>query len=99
MIDGKNIDENAYKRAKERVEEVKGFYTHLITYIVVNTFLIIINLISSPNSFWFYWVTGFWGIGLFFHFLSVFVLNRNILGKEWEDRKIKEYMEKEERKK
>ncbi|MGL4669691.1 MAG: 2TM domain-containing protein [Methanobacteriaceae archaeon] len=97
MIDKENTEDYDYKRAKEKVEEVKGFYTHVITYITINAFLIVINLISSPNNFWFYWIAGFWGIGLFFHFLSVFVFNRNILGKEWEERKIKEYMEKEKK--
>jgi hypothetical protein len=38
-----------------------------------------------------------WGIGLFFHFLEV--NNYNIfLGKNWENRKIKELMDKEQQK-
>jgi hypothetical protein len=36
----------------------------------------------------------FWGIGLLAHGLSVFVPNW-IMGQNWEDRKIKEFIEKE----
>jgi hypothetical protein len=36
----------------------------------------------------------FWGIGLFFHWFGVF--GKNLLfSKSWEERKIKEYMDKE----
>ena len=37
----------------------------------------------------------FWGIGLFFHGLYVFQHKFNFF-RQWEERKIKEYMEKDE---
>jgi len=86
-----------YKRAKQRVEELRGFYTHLVVYLTVNLILFLINLVSSPQSFWFYWVTLFWGIGILFHGLGVFVLEGKLLGREWEERKIKEIMGKEKK--
>lgn len=50
------MDENAaYKKAKERVEEIKGFYIHLFVYVVVNFALFLINIITSPDALWFYW--------------------------------------------
>lgn len=61
-----------YKKAKSRVEELKGFYSHLITYIAVNIMLLVINLVTSPNHLWFYWVTVVWGIGLIWHAISVY---------------------------
>jgi uncharacterized membrane protein len=91
-----DTDDLKYKRAKERVEELKGFYGHLIAYIVVNVFLAIVNLLITPGFWWFLFVTFFWGIGLVAHGLSVF-MKRGIFSKKWEDRKIKEYMEKEEK--
>jgi hypothetical protein len=90
-------DEEAYKRAKARVEELKGFYTHLVVYLGVNITLVIINLVTSPRVLWFYWVTIFWGIGLLWHAISVFTKHK-VLTKEWEERKIKEIMEKEKKK-
>ena len=83
-----------YNKAKKRVKELKEFYSHLASYLVVIPFLIFINLYFSPKHIWFYWPMLGWGIGLFFHAVGVF----NIIpffGKDWDDKKIKEIMEKE----
>ena len=61
----------------------------------VNILLIIINLIRSPGRLWFYWVTIFWGIAILFHASKVFILKGKFVGKESEETKIKEMMEKE----
>jgi 2TM domain-containing protein len=84
------VDEK-YEKAKKRVEEIKGFYSHLIVYICVNIVLVIINLVTSPGAIWFYWPLLGWGIGLFFHAMGVFVFSK-FPGKQWEERKIKEVM-------
>ncbi|MDD3777038.1 MAG: 2TM domain-containing protein [Actinomycetota bacterium] len=86
------MDEEKYKQAKKRVEEIKGFYGHLFAYLGVNLTLLIINLVTSPRDLWFYWVTLFWGIGIFWHAMGVFVFSR-FPGQEWEQKKIKELME------
>ena len=89
------MNDEKYEKAKNRVEELKKFYGNLVTYGVINVILIIINLVTSPGSLWFYWVTIFWGIGILLHASKVFVLKGKFLGKEWEEKKIKEIMEKE----
>ena len=89
------MNDEKYEEAKRRVKELKDFYRNLITYAAINVLLIIINLITSPGSLWFYWVTIFWGIGVLFHGLKVFVFKGKFLGEEWEKKKIKEIMEKE----
>ena len=86
------MDEEKYKQAKKRVEEIKGFYGHLFAYLGVNLTLLIINLVTSPRDLWFYWVTLFWGIGIFWHAMGVFLFSR-FPGQEWEQKKIKELME------
>ena len=86
-------EEESYKRAKKRVRELRGFYEHLIAYVVVNIMLVIINLVTSPDTLWFYWVTLFWGIWIIWHAISVFG-KRGKLGNKWEEKKIKEIMEK-----
>ena len=49
---------------------------------------------TSPNHLWFWWPMFGWGIGIIFHAFGVF--NHKIgLGKDWEDRKIKEFMDKD----
>ncbi|MDO6597099.1 2TM domain-containing protein [Oceanihabitans sp. 2_MG-2023] len=91
--------EEAYLKAKKRVGQIKGFYWHLLSYIVINiVILYMISLNVERENFWTFNVFStvfYWGIGLFFHFLGVF--GRNVfLGKAWEERKIKKILEKEE---
>lgn len=83
-----------YQRAKQRVQEIKKFYNHLLTYLTVNSFLIFINLMYSPVYLWFFYPLIGWGLGLFLHAMSVFNF-MPFLNKEWEERKIKEFIEQE----
>ncbi len=79
------------------VEEAKrGFLAHLASYVIVNAFLIFINLYTSPDSLWFFWVLGGWGIGLAFHF--VFSRERFVIS-EWEEKAGKVEMRAKELKK
>ncbi|MDO6812227.1 2TM domain-containing protein [Tenacibaculum soleae] len=90
-LDSKNIENSKYVRAVERVEKLKEFYQNLASYCIVIPFLIFINLRFSPGFHWFWFPIFGWGVGLTFHFLEV--NNYNIfLGKNWEERKIKEMM-------
>jgi hypothetical protein len=85
-------EEDKYYRAKKRVDNLKGFYSNLLSYCLIIPFLIFINLTTSPNYLWFWFPLIGWGIGICFHAFNVF--NYKIgLGKEWEDRKIKEFMD------
>lgn len=92
-----NQEYERYQRARKRVKEIKGFYGNLISYTLVISFLIFINLKYSPEHIWFYWPMLGWGIGVLFHGLGVF----NIVpffGKDWEEKKIQEFMKEEEKK-
>jgi len=91
-------EEERYFQAKKRVEEIKGFYGNLIAYIAVNIGLMVINLLTSPEYLWFFWPMLGWGIGVLFHGMKVFNY-MPFLGKEWEEKKIKEFMDKEEQSK
>ena len=93
-----NSDEIKYLEAKKRVKRIKGFYTHLLVYIFVNLFIVFFNYQElKPGESYFQWqnfvTLGFWGIGIIGHGLSVFLPNF-ILGNDWEERKIKELMNK-----
>ncbi|MFC4721228.1 2TM domain-containing protein [Geojedonia litorea] len=90
--------EDAYLRAQKRLKELKGFYGHAFWYVIVNLFIIIMVAFNSRGNIWHFGTFStafFWGIGLGFHALSVF--GRNFFfSKSWEDKKIREYLEKEE---
>ena len=86
-----------YFTAQKRVKSIKGFYIHFTVYVFVNIVLCIQIYLSSKNEFW-RWESFstvlFWGIGILAHGTSVFGSNL-LFGKNWEDRKIKEIMEKD----
>ena len=39
-----NPEEIKYNEALKRVKRIKGFYTHAMVYLVVNTMIVIINI-------------------------------------------------------
>ena len=80
-----------YARAKKRVEDIKGFYSNLISYIVIIPFLVFINLRFSPGHHWFIYPMIFWGLGIIIHGFGVFGKSR-FFGRDWEERKIREIM-------
>ncbi|MEH6681755.1 MAG: 2TM domain-containing protein [Sediminicola sp.] len=92
------------QRAKKQIEELKGFYIHLTVYILVNGFIsgtkIIRNLQDGETFTRAFFDFGtvavwlFWGIGLLFHAMKVFSFNP-LFGKEWEERQIRKYMDRE----
>jgi hypothetical protein len=78
--------------ARKRVKEKKGFYSHLATYIVVNSLIFVIwKFLAGGGYPWFLFPLGGWGVGLIFHFLSVFVLPKN---SAWEKREVEKEAEK-----
>jgi len=92
-------NEEKYLRARKKLDKIVGFYWHLAVYLGVNVFLIIlIGAKQEEGQFTFNFGTFstafFWGIGLFFHWASVFGQNL-MLGKNWEKRKIQEILDKE----
>ncbi len=93
----------AYLRAKKKVETLKGFYSHLAVFIVINAIIILMSANvfgSGETNFgdWSNYVTlFFWGIGLVSHALYVFfVLNiKNNFLKRWEEKKINQFLDEE----
>jgi hypothetical protein len=70
-------EEEAYRRAKKRVNEKLSFYNNLRSYITTNIVLwgiwfAIFITSGSRQGIWPIWVTAFWGIGLALHFFNVF---------------------------
>lgn len=94
IMETNNQNDERYFKAKKRVEEIKGFYGNLTAYIIINIGFLVINLLTSPNQLWFYWPMIGWGIGVVIHGMKVFNY-MPFLGKDWEEQKIKEFMDKE----
>ena len=91
MIYSENLENSKYLLAVERVEKLKKFYSSLASFVVVMPFLIFINLSYIPYFQWFWFPLFGWSIGLVSQLLEA--NNYNIfLGKNWEEKKIKELM-------
>lgn len=90
-------EEIKYQEAQKRVKRIKNFYIHLVVFILVNTYIVIKktqNLGPDDTLLDAFKTPFFWGIGLVFHGLRAFDLFP-FFGKEWEERKVKEMMDKE----
>lgn len=102
-------NEELYRRAEKRVKQIKGFYWHLFWYLAVNIFLTFGRTITgffqegtldlsdlnfSRLNFGSFSIWFFWGIGLVGHWLHVFGMNI-FFSKDWEEKKIREFMEKD----
>ncbi|HEU0137535.1 MAG TPA: 2TM domain-containing protein [Flavobacterium sp.] len=103
MENSNNIEQQRFERAQKRVKAIAGFYKHLISYLLVNCFLVALKYYSldaneSLFTFGTFSTAFFWGIGLVFHGVSVFGANV-FLGQDWEERKIRELMDKQKQQK
>ena len=84
-------DQHAYNEARRRVRGLRFFYMHALVYVGVNALLIVINLITSPHRPWASAPLMGWGVGLAVH--GIMTWSRvGLLGRNWEERKIAEYM-------
>lgn len=82
-----------YYQAKEQVKKIKEFYRAFFSYLVFIPFIVFIWYSYSRNTVQWFWFPIFgWGIGLFFQGVEAF--NKfPFLGKNWENKKIKELMD------
>ncbi|PTX62066.1 2TM domain-containing protein [Kordia periserrulae] len=88
--------DDKYIEARKHVEKLKEFYYNLLSYCLVIPFLAFVNWKTSWEFQWFWFPMFGWGIGLAFHAMSVF-FEEGKFGRNWEQRKIREFMEQEER--
>lgn len=62
-----------YKKAYREViiqYERRVFKVHLTAYLVINGFLLIVNLLFTPGKYWVQWPILGWGIGVLSHYVK-----------------------------
>lgn len=92
-------DDIRYKEAERRVKKIKNFYVFIFIYIVVNIFILYLNYkeLKPGETIWqlkYFTLPLFWGIAVVITAMRTFIPGF-MLGSNWEDKKIKELMEKE----
>ena len=77
--------------ALRRVRKIKGFYMHVMQYVLIIGFLVVVNVLTSPRHFWVQWAAIPWALALALHGLRVFdrIPFRNA---EWEKRTVEKYL-------
>ena len=88
------LEADRYYDAQKKVKDIRGFYEHLTVYVLCNPIVIVVNYMTSPGYLWWIWSVMGWGITIILHGLKVFNL-LPFFSKDWEDKKIKEILEKE----
>jgi hypothetical protein len=86
-----------YQKARDRVQEVKGFYAHAVMFLVANVALVILNLATLEKNdgvLWFIWPLIGWGVVLVVHAISVFGIGR-FLGRGWEQHQIQRELDRQ----
>lgn len=80
-----------FLRARSRMRELRDFYITVVGYCLLMPFLMYLNLHFTPEYHWF-WVPVVGGIIsiMIYGFLYLF------LGPKWEDRKIREILNKKQ---
>ncbi|WP_428742478.1 2TM domain-containing protein [Tenacibaculum sp.] len=86
------IQERKYIRAKKKVTEIKKFYIHLFVTILSLVVVTTINILFVPSFYFFWYAIMGMLIILSIHWFMVFGGYRLGLGKDWEEKKIKELM-------
>jgi transcriptional regulator with XRE-family HTH domain len=79
------------KIAFKRAQRLRGYYLHLLMYVVVNAGCIAINLFTTPDKLWFVGALLFWGLGLLVHTLTIFVFDKYFTG-EWELAQVEKHL-------
>ena len=99
-------NEVKYERARKRVSHIKAWYYHLIIYIVINVVFIIFNtgiIDGGSISGYIPWWSALtmpicWGLGVLISGIYAFKGYKfDHFYKRWEERKIQEYLDKEEK--
>ncbi|MDV7696678.1 2TM domain-containing protein [Chryseobacterium soli] len=97
----KTIDENdmQYREAARKVKRIKNFYLFVFIYVAVNLFILYLNYreLDQNETIWhieYFILPIIWGAVLLLYGMSVY-FSGFMLGRKWEEKKIKELMDKE----
>ncbi len=82
----------AYRRARRRVKMLQGWYIHALVYVcVIGILWVVYGFVGQSRFPWPLPPTLGWGLGLGIHGLVVW-LGASRRSRDWEERKIEQYM-------
>ncbi|CAM1357504.1 MULTISPECIES: 2TM domain-containing protein [Tenacibaculum] len=93
-MDTNYTQEKKYIEAKKKIKKVKAFYIHVVVNIVSIVIIVSVNLTFVPYFHWFWFPVMGIILVTFIHWMIVFGSDVIGYGKDWEERKIDEYIKK-----
>ncbi|WP_318309039.1 2TM domain-containing protein [Flagellimonas crocea] len=102
-------DQTSLETAKKRVKELKGYYRHILIFVVVNGFLYLLKIgaLNSvlpdafpKESYYYDWITTnilIWALILLVHTLII-LRNKFTFFRKWEERQIQKYVDEDREK-
>jgi len=71
---GSEIDHTSEReRVRKRLQDRRDLGSHVVVFVVVNSFLVAAWAITGSGYFWPAWVLAAWGVGLVLHAWETFV--------------------------
>lgn len=96
-MENKFLKEKEYLRAKKKVKGIQAFYIHLAINIVSIIVIVTVNLMFSPEFHWFWFPLAGIVLVTIIHWMAAFGDRMSIFNKDWEEKKIKEIMDENEK--
>lgn len=72
MAEDVMTEEQLREAALKRIKKRKDLYGHMVAYVIVNAFLVLVWYLTNAGYFWPMWVMIGWGVGLAFNAWDVF---------------------------
>ncbi len=85
-------EEKKYIEAKKKIKKVKAFYLHALVNLLSIVIIVSVNLTFVPYFHWFWFPVMGLLLVTFIHWMIVFGSDIIGFGKDWEERKIQEYI-------
>jgi hypothetical protein len=82
-MNSQEINTTAERRANEKF----GFYMHLMVFVIINTMLTAINLLTNTQFLWFIYPLFGWGAAILIHAASM------LMGRSLKDRLLEHEIE------
>ncbi|UQD57755.1 2TM domain-containing protein [Flavobacterium sp. K5-23] len=88
--------------ARKKVKKLKGFYTHMLIYLIGVVLFVLKEYFGAPLNFFpvkylSFMVMAIWSVAFFISAIDI-LITFQFFGKNWEERKIQRIMEKESKK-
>jgi transcriptional regulator with XRE-family HTH domain len=81
-----------HKLIRRQVRRQREFYVHLASFGLIIPFLLVLNIMLSPQYYWVIWPFLGWGAATVLHWIIVFPM-RGFMDEDWEEKQINQHFD------